>query len=111
MALNHSYTYKVGYSRNFVPSFVWQNENLKVDGNLFSATSTSRYDSVKKGQVSNLLNTLSARGNYSASRSDWMHQDWQIQQIDGVLNVSLVYQHAEARQFMNQEVGNDQHPA
>ncbi|MCH2090875.1 MAG: TonB-dependent receptor [Pseudoxanthomonas sp.] len=84
LALNHSYTYKVGYSRNFVPSFVWQNENLKVDGNLFSATSTSRYDSVKKGQVSNLLNTLSARGNYSASRSDWMHQDWQIQQIDGI---------------------------
>lgn len=84
LALNHSYTYKVGYSRNFVPSFVWQNEKFKVDGNLFSATSSSRYDSGKKGQVSNLLNTLSAKGNYSASRSDWMHQDWQVQQIDGV---------------------------
>lgn len=35
----------------------------------------------------------------------------QIQQIAGVLNVSLVYQHAEPRHFMNQEVGNDQHPA
>lgn len=84
LALNHSYTYKVGYSRNFVPSFVWQNERFKVEGNLFSATSSSRYDSGRKGQVSNLLNTLSARGNYSASRSDWMHQDWQIQQIDGI---------------------------
>lgn len=35
----------------------------------------------------------------------------QIQQIAGVLNVSLVYQHAESRHFLNQEVGNDQHPA
>lgn len=35
----------------------------------------------------------------------------QIQQIEGVLNVSLVYQHAESRHFLNQEVGHDQHPA
>jgi TonB-dependent receptor len=79
-----NYTYKIGYSRNFVPRFVWQNENFKLDGNLFSASSNSRYASGKKGQVSNLLNTMSAKGNYSASRSDWMHQDWDIQQIDGV---------------------------
>jgi iron complex outermembrane receptor protein len=84
LALTHVYTYKVGYSRNFVPSFVWQNERFKLDGNLFSANSTSRYDSGKKGQVSGLMNTLTARGNYSASRSNWMTQDWQIQQIDGI---------------------------
>ena len=42
LALNHSYTYKIGYSRNFVPGFVWQNESLKVDGTLFSAASSSR---------------------------------------------------------------------
>ncbi len=35
----------------------------------------------------------------------------QIQQIAGVLNVSLVYQHAEPRHFLNQEVGHDQHSA
>ena len=35
----------------------------------------------------------------------------QIQQLDGVLNVSLVYQHAEPRHFLNQEVTHDQHPA
>ncbi len=35
----------------------------------------------------------------------------QIQQIDGVLNVSLVYQHAEPRHFLNQEVVDDQHSA
>ncbi|MEL1263344.1 TonB-dependent receptor domain-containing protein [Pseudoxanthomonas putridarboris] len=84
LALAHTYTYKVGYSRNFVPSFVWQNENFKLDGNLFSANSTSRYDSGKKGMVSTLLNALNAKGNYSASRSDWMHQDWNIRQIDGI---------------------------
>ncbi len=84
LALTNSYTYKLGYSRNFVPSFVWQNEKFKLDGNLFSANSDSRYNSGKKGQVSTLLNTLSATGNYSASRSDWMRQDWQIQQIDGI---------------------------
>lgn len=79
-----TYTYKVGYSRNFVPSFEWSNEHFKLTGNLFSATSNSRYDSPKKGMVANLLNTMSTRGNYSASRSDWMHQDWQIQQVSGV---------------------------
>ncbi|WP_162250365.1 TonB-dependent receptor [Pseudoxanthomonas sp. Root630] len=84
LALSHVYTYKVGYSRNFVPSFVWQNERFKLDGNLFSADSTSKYDSGRKGQVSGLLNTVTARGNYSASRSNWMTQDWQIQQIDGI---------------------------
>ena len=35
----------------------------------------------------------------------------QIQQIEGVLNVSLVYQYAEPRHFLNQEVIDDQHPA
>ncbi len=35
----------------------------------------------------------------------------QIQQIEGVLNVSLVYQHAEPRHFLNQEVVHDQHSA
>jgi len=82
--LNNTYTYKIGYSRNFVPSFVWSTENFKLDGSLFSARSDSRYASGRKGQVSDVLNAVTARGNYSASRSDWMHQDWQIQQIDGI---------------------------
>jgi iron complex outermembrane receptor protein len=80
---NNTYTYKLGYSRNFVPGFVWQNESLKVDGTLFSAASSSRYDSGKKGQVSDVLNAITSTGNYSASRSDWMHQDWRIQQLSG----------------------------
>ncbi len=83
LATNNTYTYKLGYSRNFMPSFVWQNERFKLDGTLFSAQSESRYDSGKKGQVSDVLNDISSTGNYSASRSSWMDQDWQIQQIDG----------------------------
>lgn len=35
----------------------------------------------------------------------------QIQQLAGVLNVSLVYQHAEPRHSLNQELDHDQHPA
>lgn len=35
----------------------------------------------------------------------------QIQQIEGVLNVSLVYQHAEPRHLMNQGAAHDQHSA
>jgi iron complex outermembrane receptor protein len=80
---NNTYTYKLGYSRNFMPSFVWQNERFKLDGTLFSAQSESRYSSGKKGQVSDVLNDVTSTGNYSASRSDWMHQDWQIQQLSG----------------------------
>ncbi|WP_202843393.1 TonB-dependent receptor [Luteimonas saliphila] len=80
---NNVYHYKVGYSRNFVPGFVWQNERFRLDGKLFSATSDSRYISGKKGQVSDVLNNITSSGNYSASRSDWMHQDWQIQQLSG----------------------------
>jgi len=82
--LAHTYNYKVGYSRNFVPSFEWSNEKFKLAGNLFSARSDSRYDAGKKGMVYDLLNTMSAPGNYSASRSDWMHQNWQIRQVSGV---------------------------
>lgn len=80
---NNTYTYKLGYSRNFMPGFVWQNERFKLDGTLFSARSESRYDSGKKGQVSDVLNDVTTSGNYSAWRSSWMHQDWQIRQLDG----------------------------
>ncbi len=80
---NNVFQYKLGYSRNLMPSFVFQNEHFKLDGALFSARSDSRYRSDKRGQVSDLLNDVTASGNYSASRSDWMHQDWQIQQTDG----------------------------
>ncbi len=45
------------------------------------------------------------------SGSAIMDQVAQIQQIAGVLNVSLVYQHAEPRHFLNQEVVHGQHSA
>lgn len=83
LATNNTYTYKLGYARNFMPGFVWQNERFKLDGTVFSARSESRYDSGKKGQVSDVLNDVVSTGNYSASRSSWMRQDWQIQQLHG----------------------------
>lgn len=35
----------------------------------------------------------------------------QIEQLEGVINVSLVYQHAEAWHSLNEEVEHDQHQA
>lgn len=82
---NPKFDYKVGYSRSFIPSFEWSNEKFKLDGNLFAASSTSRYDSGRKGGVTLFSSgsNLVANGNYSASRSDWTHQDWDIQQVSG----------------------------
>ncbi|MGY0611260.1 MULTISPECIES: TonB-dependent receptor domain-containing protein [unclassified Luteimonas] len=81
--VNHTYNYKVGYTRNFIPSFEFNSENFKLDGNLFSSRSNSRYDAGKMGQVADLLNPVTSRGNFSASRDSWMTQDWDIQQLDG----------------------------
>lgn len=83
LSVNHTFNYKVGYTRNFIPSFEWNTERFKLDGNLFSSTSNSRYNANKKGQVYDLLNTVTSTGNYSASRENWMTQDWDIQQVDG----------------------------
>lgn len=81
--VNHTYNYKVGYTRNFIPSFEFHSENFKVDGNLFSSRSKSRYDAGKQGQVADLLNAVTSTGNFSASRDHWMVQNWDIQQLDG----------------------------
>lgn len=81
--VNHTYNYKVGYTRNFIPSFEWDTENFKLEGNLFSSRSESRYEAGKKGQVYDLLNPVTSSGNFSASRSSWMTQDWIIRQTDG----------------------------
>ncbi len=83
LTMNHTFNYKVGYTRNFIPSFEWNTEKFKLDGNLFSSRSDSRYDAAKKGQVYSLLNAVTSRGNFSASRDSWMTQDWNIQQVDG----------------------------
>ncbi len=81
--LDAGYTYKLGYTRNIIPSFEWNTERFRLDGNLFYSSSDSRYRSDKKGQVADLLNAVTSTGNFSAERSDWMHQDWKIQQISG----------------------------
>ena len=82
---NPKFDYKLGHSRSFVPSFEWTSENFTLDGNLFAVSSDSRYDSGRKGGVTLFSSgsNLVASGNYSASRSDWTHQDWDIQQIGG----------------------------
>lgn len=42
-----------------------------------------------------------------ATAGDIMDQVSQIRQIEGVLNVSLVYQHTEPRQLLNEGVTHD----
>lgn len=81
--VNPTFNYKVGYTRNFIPSFEWNTERFKLDGNLFSSSSNSRYNANKKGQVYDLLNPVTSTGNFSASRESWMTQDWDIRQVDG----------------------------
>src|SRR5690606_24972868 len=56
---------------------------FKLDGHLFWSASDSRYDSAEKGQVSTLLNPVTATGNFSAMRSGLRKQDWKIQQVSG----------------------------
>ena len=83
LGMVHTFTYKVGETTSVVPSFEWDNGSARMDGYLAYSTSSSRYDSGSKGQVSNLMNALNSRGNFSAVRSDLLDQDWKIQQING----------------------------
>lgn len=83
LALAHTYNYKIGHTRNLVPSFEWNVGRLKVDGNLIYSDSDSGYDPERKGQVYRITNTVTATGNFSAVRSNLLDQDWQIQQVSG----------------------------
>lgn len=83
LQVNHTYNYKVGYTRNLIPSFEWNAANFKLDGHLIYSNSNSGYDPQKKGQVYQITNTVTARGNFSAVRSGMLNQDWQIQQVSG----------------------------
>jgi len=83
LALTRTYTYKVGETKSFVPSFEWDNGRMRSEGYVAYSQSSSRYDSGAQGQVSHLLNALTARGNFSAVRSSLEKQDWKIQQTSG----------------------------
>lgn len=83
LQVSHTYNYKVGHTRNFIPSFEWNTANFRLDGHLIYSDSNSGYDPQRKGQVYQLTNAVSARGNFSAQRSGLLVQDWQIQQTSG----------------------------
>ena len=83
LQVNHTFNYKVGHTRNLIPSFEWNGGNFKLDGHLIYSDSNSGYDPQRKGQVYQLTNTVTARGNFSAVRSDLLDQDWNIQQTSG----------------------------
>ena len=83
LSLTNTFTYKVGETNSIVPSFEWSGDRFRSDGYLAWSDSSSRYDSAARGQVSTLLNSLDARGNFSAVRSNLLDQDWKIQQISG----------------------------
>lgn len=79
----HTYNYKVGHTRNFIPSFEWNSANFKLDGHVMYSDSNSGYDPERKGQVYQITNTVTAPGNFSAERSNMMIQDWEVQQTSG----------------------------
>lgn len=83
LQVNHTFNYKVGHTRNLIPSFEWNGGNFKLDGHLIYSDSNSGYDPQRKGQVYQLTNTVTARGNFSAVRSGLLDQDWNIQQTSG----------------------------
>ena len=83
LQVGHTFNYKIGHTRNLIPSFEWNGANFKLDGHLVYSDSDSGYDPQRKGQVYQLTNTVNARGNFSAVRSDLLTQDWKIQQTSG----------------------------
>lgn len=83
LALTHTYNYKIGHTKNLVPSFEWDAGKFRLDGHLIHSDSDSGYDPERKGQVYQLTNAVNARGNFSAVRSNLLDQDWKIQQISG----------------------------
>lgn len=83
LSLNHTYNYKIGHTKNVIPSFEWNAGPVKLDGHLIYSDSDSGYDPERKGQVYRITNTVTATGNFSAVRSDLLDQDWQIQQTSG----------------------------
>ncbi|MBO9544469.1 TonB-dependent receptor plug domain-containing protein, partial [Caulobacter sp.] len=83
LALSNIYNYKVGTTRTVAPGFEWSREKIKADGYLFYSNSGSGYRENKKGYLYSLMNSVVARGNFSAVRSRLLDQDWKIRQISG----------------------------
>lgn len=75
---------KEGEGTTFIPSFEYQGERFRLDGNLSYSDSTSNYDPLgKEGSVFNLVTSPTSTGNFTVKRSGLSEQDWQIAQISG----------------------------
>jgi len=83
-AIGRTNQFKVNNNLFISPTFEWARGNLLLDGYVSYSQAESYYDSPERGQVTTMTSGLSARGNFSASRSqDLLKSDWDIQQISG----------------------------
>lgn len=84
LAARNTLTYKYGTTRNFIPSFEYNNEHITLDGNLFYSSSESTYNPNRKGAVHSMVAWPTATGHASIDRGDsLLEQGWQVDQISG----------------------------
>ena len=83
LSLTGTYNYKFGTTFSVAPGFEWSDEKIRIEGYVFYSNSDSRYAEGEKGYFYSLINPLTARGDFSASRSNVLDQDWKIQQVSG----------------------------
>jgi TonB-dependent receptor len=77
-------TYKIGSTRTLTPSFEWNGNSFRLDGNLSYSRSKSHYDPAGEIGSANQMGSLYASGDFSAARSDDLReQDWTIAQVSG----------------------------
>lgn len=76
---------KKGTGLTVVPSFEFNKDRVRIDGNLSYTSSNSDYDPLgREGAVFNLVTAPAAKGNFSATRSqDYMAADWDVRQVSG----------------------------
>jgi TonB-dependent receptor len=85
VAVTNALAYKRNRGATVIPGFEFKRKNSLLDGKVFYSQSSSDYDSLGGiGQMQSLTNSLTARGNFQAVRSnDPMLQDWKIRQVSG----------------------------
>jgi len=84
LAARNTLTYKYGTTRNFIPSFEYNNQHITLDGNLFYSSSESTYNPNRKGSVHSMVAWPTATGHASIDRGDtYLGQPWQVQQLSG----------------------------
>src|SRR5215831_2629960 len=85
VGLTNTATFKRNRGATVIPGFEFKRKNILLDGKVFYSESSSDYDSLgDKDQMPALTNSITARGNFQAVRSnDPLLQDWKIRQTSG----------------------------